>query len=327
MAADYTSGSASSFSDVMTALENFLVLNGWTAQAGPAAGGGYLAQRILSKGLMVYRLAVGSGSTPEFHVMGATGISGSATTGDAPSSVRMVSSPRAPITFPINYEIFWNDTPEEVYVVIAYGGNKYQHINFGTSDQPGIGGTGAWITGSARGNGGSMDINYGKVFINYSAGGSGDAYMQVTPYGGFGCGFFLEVGYTGNQGSFIHCGLEGADSWRQPSGTVGQLTKEPKGTDLLAWLPSQYNEAEVLLPIFGVQSRTDGLQTIVLSPRHSRFCRIDNQEPGSIITYGGDQWKVYPLYAKNVTERNGIGWATGTDHSGTFGVAIRYPGA
>lgn len=327
MAADYASGSAASFSDLLTALEAFLTTyGGWSAQAGPAASGDVLAQRILTKGDLVYRFAVNT-AEPSFYCTGATGVSGTDTTGDAPFSVKMSSPNLSPITFPVTYELFWNDNPEEVYVVIAYGGNKYQHLNFGQSDQPGLGGTGAWVTGSVRGDYDiSSDVNYSKVFMNASVGGHGTDYIQSAPLSGFALGFFFEAASVGYAASMVHHGLDGG-GWAYPySNSVGDL-HQPWNTDLLMALPSSYNEAEVLVPIHTTVQRPDSVSSLALSLRHARYMRLDNVTPGQTITYGGEQWKCYPLYSKNVVERNGVGWTTGADHSGTVGVAIRYPGA
>lgn len=326
MAADYTSGSASSFSDLLTALEAFLTtVGGWAAQAGPAASGSWLAQRILTKGDLVYRFVVNT-AEPSFYCIGATGVGGGTTTGDSPYSVKLSSPNLAPIVFPITYEIFWNDTPEEVYVVISYGGNKYQHLNFGESAEPSIGGTGAWLTASIRGDYSiHTDTNYSKVFLASSIN-AGDQYIFSTPYSGLALGYFIEGSGYSYMTSMLHCGLEGT-GWKYPSGsTTVSALNQPFNTDLLMSLPSTFNEANVLVPIHTAVVRTDGLQTIAVSLRHARYVRIDNITPGEVITYGGDQWKVFPLYAKNVVERNGVGWATGTNHSGTLGVALRYPG-
>lgn len=327
MAADYTSGSASSFSDLLTALEAFLTtVGGWTGQAGPAASGDFAAQRILSKGTMVYRFATRI-SFAGFYCMAATGIAGTNTTGDAPFNVKMATMNLATLTFPITYEIFWNDTPEEVYIVISYGGNKYQHMNFGQSDQPGIGGTGSWLTASIRGdNPTETDVNYSTCFMFGQDDGSGDQYLEVQPYAGLSLGYFFDshTGYSYPL-SLLHCGLDTAGTWRHPEGSITGL-RTRWNTDLIMALPSTYNEAEVLVPIQAAVQRPDDLQSLILSLRHARYMRMDNVTPGQVITYGGDQWKCYPMYAKNTVNRNGVSWPTGAQHSGTMGVAIRYPG-
>lgn len=71
----------------------------------------------------------------------------------------------------------------------------------------------------------------------------------------------------------------------------------------------------------------NGVATVV-NPRNARLCRLDNLTPGSIVTYGADQWKVYPWLRKDATTRNGVNNNFGTppNHTGTYGYAIRYTG-
>lgn len=327
MAADYTSGSAASFADLQTAIEAFLTTTaGYTAAAGPAAGGGIDAQRLWTKGDLVIRVACQG--TTALYFMGATGTGGGTSTGDAPTSVKLGSPAGGLIAFPFTYEIFWNDTPEEFYVVISYGGNKYQHINWGESDVPDVGGTGMWITGSYKGNADLTNATYApNMFMGPYKDNDGGGYAPaITAYGGPSGGFFLHSSSPAYGSSFFHCGLDGT-SWRfNNNSTAGEITENKNSGDLLMAMPSLFNEAEVLLPIYAIVRHTDGVFTIGAVMRHARVMRIDNVTPGEIITYGSDQWKCFPLYAKNVAQRNGMPWATGAPHSGTFGVALRYPG-
>lgn len=93
-------------------------------------------------------------------------------------------------------------------------------------------------------------------------------------------------------------------------------------------LPSAYNQNTVLLPLQVPQRRLSKGLTIVADFVHARLCRIDNHLTGEIVSYGGDDWKVYPFYRKNTDERNGgqQWYPVPTNHSGTFGYAIRYTG-
>jgi hypothetical protein len=322
MAADYTAGSASSWADLLTAIEAFLTtIAGWSVTAGTGTN------RIFSKGTLVARLGT---TATSIYAFGATGIAGTATTGDSQAWVasKMGSPTPAPVTFPISYEIYWNDTPEEIYIVINYNGDKYQDLQFGKSDIPGIGGTGMWVGGSYRNDQDLTTSQAHYMFMGSSAfsGGSGD--LNVTNYAGLSGGYFAVGGGTSSWiCGGIHCGLEGADAWRYNDNPVGGLYGQEHNGALMQVLPNALNEAEILLPIYHVMRRVDNVYTIVGVLRHARHLRIDNTAPGDIITFGGDQWKVYPLYAKNTAARNGAAWTSGTaQHSGTFGVALRYPG-
>lgn len=316
MADGYASGSAASFADLYNAVHNFLTtVAGWAYSAGPGN------QKLYSKNGAVARLEVIPGDG--LYLDGATGISGGAATGASDFKFKIATFPGAAMTFPISYELFWNDTPEEVYLVVAYNGDKFQHMHFGRSDLAGVGGTGLWYDASVVGGNLTDPQMYMVVDRNTW---SGNGALYVSNLGGVHGGFFS----TGDSDSFpsgaIHCGLEGT-SWKTgrgsyPGGIIGQWSAWP----LMMALPSSFNEAEVLLPIHIALRREDATFTVAAVMRHARMMRIDEVSPGDVITYGGDQWKVYPLYAKNTAERDGVPWHVGAQHSGTYGIAIRYSG-
>ena len=87
--------------------------------------------------------------------------------------------------------------------------------------------------------------------------------------------------------------------------------------------PSAWNGESVLVPIQVITSRPSNLWSLVGELTHARYVRLDNLEPGQLITLGPDRWKVYPFYRKDATARDG---GDGIDHTGTLGWAIRYDG-
>lgn len=333
MATGYSSGSASSFSDLMTAIVNYLVTKGYTDNAGTAHPSTPSASRILTKGNIAVR--IGYDAQPCLFLYGGTGISGTSLVNQTTTDryAKIGSAQAAPMTFPVTYEFFWSDTPEEFYVVVNYNGDKYQHLHFGKSDIPDIGGNGLWLSGSYDGgraltglpaNSTSDQSRMYMTGTRTSSNGNGSFY--TTPYGGLGGGYFA-VGENTWNGGAIYCGLEGVDAWRikgTSSGTAGALLNHDQSMSLMMALPSLFNESEVLLPIQVNMRRSSSLITPVAILRHARMFRIDNTNPGDIITYGSDQWKCFPLYAKNTVDRNGVNWTTGAYHSGTYGIALRY---
>lgn len=330
MAGAYSSGSASSFSDLMTAIVNFAVTKGYANAAGAAGTPTPSASRILSKGDIYLR--IGYDAQPCLFLYGGTGISGTALVNPSTQYVKIGSAAAAPMTFPVNYEIFYNDDPEEFYIVVNYNGDKYQHMNWGKSDVPDIGASGLWFTASYAGSqslagaaGGTGD--QAKMYMSGSrstgnTGGTG--YVYSTAYAGVSMAYFM----TGDNwvcGS-IYVGLEGAAAWRTQAGgsTVGRIRYQIQNDGLIQALPSLFNESEVLLPLWVTMERASGLYTPVAVMRHARQMRIDNITPGDIITYGADQWKCFPIYSKNTIQRGGANWTTGAYHSGTVGVALHY---
>ena len=310
----YITGTAATFADLQTALQNACTANGWTLSSG-----------ILSKNGCFFKL---SNASNYLRIDGGTGRSGSTLTG-SPAYGQMIGSITGyVVNFPINYEIHLFANPDEVYCIVNYNSDFYQQISFGKSDVPGIGGTGAWFSGAKQSDQTLTDATYGnKVFLSVEW----PETVGVAGYNGYTSGLFL--GGPEDNGSynasFVHTGLD-ATPWRTGYGGSSALTGfRSAGTavaNLLQQLPNLYNSANVLLPIKPVALRSSGGVTIIANPKNARYLRIDNVVPGEIITFGAEQWKCYPFYRKDSTVRNGVAWLTGATHSGTFGYAIRYTG-
>ena len=312
----YITGSAASFADLQTAIQNACTANGWTLSSG-----------ILSKNGCFFQLVAGtSDGYAQLQLFGGTGQSGTTLTGQPPSNygAKICSNNGNVIAFPINYEIHLFTNPDEVYCVINYNSDFYQQLSFGKSDVPGIGGTGAWFSGAKRSDQTLTDATQGnKVFLSVSWPES----VGTITYDGYGCGLFFD-GSGAYFCSFVHTGLD-ATPWRRGTSweaLTGYRSAGMQVSNLLMQLPNLYNSANVLLPIKPVALRSSGGVTIIANPKNARYLRIDNVVPGEIITFGADKWKVYPFYRKDATVRNGVDWPTGATHSGTFGYAIRYTG-
>lgn len=317
----YITGSAASFADLKTAIENACTANGWTLSSG-----------ILSKNGCFFQLVADTlDGYAQLKIFGGTSQTGTTLNGQPPSNygAKICSNNGNVISFPINYEIHLFTNPDEVYCIINYNSDFYQQLSFGKSDVPGIGGTGAWFTGAKRSDQTLTDgTNYGfKVFMSASW----PENVGTAPYDSYGCGLFFDNPTQGGLyfPSFVHTGLD-ATPWRSGQSGSAALTGYRGGSSqvgsLLQQLPNLYNNANVLLPIKPVALRSSGGVTIIANPKNARYLRIDNVVPGEIITFGAEQWKCYPFYRKDSTVRNGVGWSTGATHSGTFGYAIRYTG-
>lgn len=298
-------GSAASFAALKVAVETVLVARGWT-----------LASGILSKGVAFVQLVA---NATELRLQAGTGQSGNALVEPCPQSVKMMSFANAPILWPLDYVMHVFDAPDEIYIVARYNVDRHQHLNFGVSTMPQIGGTGLWYSGSFRddANGAALRCT---VFLATSSGSD----LGAQPYDGFGLGYFFASLGGSYHSSFVHCGLEGAPAWRTTyGGNTGNLLGVAHKAGLLHALPSAFNQATVLLPIDVLMARQAQGQTIVATLTHARYCRLDHLDLTEPLVYGGDRWRVYPLHAVNASQRNGSGWSVGAQHSGTFGVALR----
>jgi hypothetical protein len=290
-------GTAASFAALKAAVEVALVARGWT-----------LASGILSRGAAFVQFTA---SATELRLLAGTGQAGNALVDPCSHAVKMMSVVSTPIVWPLEYT--------EVYLVARYNVDRHQHLNLGISTMPQIGGTGLWCSGSFRG-----DVNGASSRCTVYLATSNGSDLGALPHDGFGLGFFFASIAGTYHSSFIHCGLEGAPAWRTTYGNgTGNLLGVAHKAGLLHALPSQFNQATVLLPIEVLMARQAQGQTIVATLAHARYCRLDHLDLTVPLVYGGDRWRVYPLHAVNASQRNGSGWAVGAQHSGTFGVALR----
>lgn len=315
----YVNGSAATFADLKTAIENAAVAAGWTLSSG-----------ILSKNGAFFSLTATAGANPNLVLRGGTSQTGSTLNGQPTqpttnAGAMMGSVTGALITFPVSYEIHTFANPDEVHCVINYNSDFYQTLAFGKSDIPGVGGAASWFTGSMESTLSLTSVSNANVYM--SASGTTDC--GSTPYGGIACPYFFSQQAGSYQSSFAHSSLDSVANWRCDNNpTVGTgCYGVSYAASLLVSLPNLSNQATVLIPVKAIAYRNSFGLTIIANPKNVRYCRMDNIVPGEIVTFGADRWKCYPMYRKDATARNGVGWSTGAQHSGTFGFAIRYTGS
>ena len=298
-------GQVAGFAALKTLIETTLTARGWT-----------LANGILRRGVAFVQLTA---SANELRLQAGTGQAGAALTGACPQSVKVMSFSNAPIQWPAEAVLHVFDAPDEVYAVLRYNVDRHQHLNFGVSTMPQIGGTGLWASGAFRGDVVGTSATC-RVFIAANSGTD----LGALPYDGPGLGFFFASSAGTYQSSVIHCGLEGAAGWRTTyGGNPGDLLGVSHKAGLLHALPSQFNQATVLLPIDVLMARQAQGQTVVATLAHARYCRLDHLDLSQPLLYGPERWRAYPLHAVHPVQRNGAGWPTGAQHSGSFGVALR----
>ena len=301
----YVTGSAASFADLKTAIYNAAVAAGYT-----------LSNDIISKNGCFFKLTA---SASALALNGGTAQSGSTLTN--PSGTVNMASPASngTIVFPVNYEIHSFTSPDELYCFINYNSDYYQHMAFGKSAMPGVG-LGAWITASW-----TSSIGAGGFNLTVSK-------QAISPYpfnGAMNVGLFCGGNWSGpNAASYYRTTLDG-EAWYSLEQNGTYYNAGTVVASLLTSLPNLSNQATVLLPIKAVKNRSSGGLTTVVDLQNARLCRIDNLTPGDLVTYGPDQWKIYPWYRKDINNRNGQSTSTSTPrptHSGTFGFAIKYTG-
>lgn len=309
----YVTGSATSLTDLLTAIRNACTANGYA-----------LNGNILSKGTLHVSMAMVS---TQLRITGGTGRSGTTLLGPGPQYVRLGPTTQANMTFPVTYHIHINTGPDEVYVMVNYNAVYWNFIAFGQSDHPGlaaVGGTGNWY-GATHGQ--TTQLN-GLVAVTPTTGG---AYSPASPSGCVtGAGLFNGTGYwtPDNTASncLIHSGLNPSNGgWNDVAAPPNQYWVEANSfqAPLMSYLPNDWNQQAVLVPICVTSLAASSKYQVVAELRHARYMRNDQYNDLDIITIGADKWRVYPFYRKNITARNG---GSGILHSGTMAHAIRYDG-
>lgn len=301
----YAAGSAVDMAALRTAFFSACTTNGWT-----------LDGEVLHKGAVYTRLQLVSGF---LTLLGGTGIDGSNNlTGVAPNVVRLgrptVAAPD--ISWPISYEIFVMTDPDEVYLVCKYNVDCYLWAAFGQSSIAGLPGTGAWYAASLAP---AVPGSANWIAMTPTSGGYVGSSGQISP------GLFwatTPVGATYHN-SIIHHGLD-AVGWSNNTASAIASSIAASGV-MLSALPNSWNSESVLVPVQVWLPRTSGNKvSLVADLAYARHLRIDNHEPGEIITLGSDKWKVFPNFKKNTTVRGG---GDAVADTGTLGFAVRYDGS
>jgi hypothetical protein len=309
----YIASTASSMADLQTAIETEAVARGWSLSSG-----------ILSKSGCFFKLESRESASSYIAVYGGTGQTTTTLDDQAQDGAAISATAGNTFSFPLAYEIHAFDDVDEIYCVVNYDTNYYQTIAFGISDVPGIGGTGAWLTGSYAASRAVSSSPNGIAYMSVSEASCG---LQPSTVNAI-MGPLWSVNAGSNNASFVHTGLD-STGWKQNSSatTLGNTFGMPYCTALLTSLPNLSNQSSPLIPVKAIQRRNSAGATIVASPKHARYLRIDNIDSGGIITLGADEWKCYPIFRKDSSQRDGVPFTTGATHTGTFGFAIRYQGS
>lgn len=318
--AGHYAGTINSFADLKATIEAALATEGWAESSG-----------IYNKGGMHVQLStVGAGAGTGLQVAAGTGQSSGTLNGATPFPVRIHDWGSDPIAWPASYELHVGDAPDEVYAVLRHNVERIQVLAFGKSPAPGNP-TGYWINGSA-----GPSHNFSNPDYRWPGSATG-LQRNIAPdtrsgnnNGAMAAGVLASYGAAaGYQPYYYHDG----DRWGPVSASHtgdGGAQGGSYALMLLYALPNAFNEGMVLVPAYLFESAPDNRSLPILQLGHLRHCRVDNYNPGDIVEFGPDRWKVYPIGKKNTDNRSpGDTTVSGgaLDHTGTFGFAVRYHGS
>lgn len=312
----FVSGSANSVGDLLTALQDACVSNGYT-----------LSGSVLRKGALYLRATVSGGL---LKILGGTGIDGSnQLTGAAPAAVQLGATVGVPpvVSWPVSYSIHVLSNPDEVYLVVNSDVDQYHWLAFGLNAAAGITGSGVWYGGT--------ESELAPALATKSI------YIQpVMPASGEGPQSCAALFWTaGNNNyrtvnAFIHHNLDsvgwsgGGTTFSTVAGDGSAVAGGPanasRGVEVTVQRqPNAWNSDAVLLPIRPLVPRASLKCSQIGELTHARYIRVTNYDPGEVIPLGSDRWRVYPWLRKNTATPNA---GSNVTHSGTLGWAIRYDG-
>lgn len=327
----FYSGSVSSASDLLLALQNACVAEGWLLTGAILEKSGCFVE-VFSEtyGLRCRGGTSRTGSTLE----NINRLNTSQTNNNLPDLQASLCGVGSVITFPLNYFIHIFNNPDEVYLVVNYGIDSYSYMSFGKLKNYSSG-TGNWYAALA----GNMPSNkyLSSCSLSESTGGNaGTGWSNVWSCAApFAAG--STAGVVGNSpqavNAFIHHQLDGAE-WTMCGNSVGDrnhTTFISTSSWANAWAqiqqitsrqPSIWNQEAILIPIQPSIYRSSSKISQLGELENARYVRINNYEPEQILSLGSDRWKIYPFHKKNILSPN----STNSTHTGTFGWAIRYDG-
>lgn len=301
----YYTGSANDMEALRQALFSACTQNGYA-----------LRGSVLVKGNINLNVQVASGY---MRLTGGTGVDGNnALTGACSAYAQIGPNSLYALQWPVRYEVFVLKDPDEVFLVANYSVDKYQYCAFGQSSVAGLPGTGCWF--------GATLHQYNGTYAQFVEDGQGGSYVYGNP-GLFWRGSVWNVGAAYSE-TFIHTGLDGSDWASGASDSAPKATACESSSPLLSRQPNAWNSEAILLPVQPLLNRPQSKVSLVADLQHIRYIRIDNYDPGQIITLGQERWKVFPFFRKNSASRS---YCVATNnplnlHTGTYGVAIRYDG-
>jgi len=297
----YVSGTAATLAELVAGIRNACTANGWT-----------LSGEVLHKGTVYQRVRV------EFvnfvDSMPGTGIDGSnnITGGAIPARIGSLSGSPVyihPFVFPLTYEVFIQSDPDEVMVVVGYGADLYQWLAWGKSSVS-LPGTGGWSSGSLSSH---QSIQGSGIYMGRSID-PGLVFGIKSTVAGYHCPALFHATQRYQSGEVVNHGIGGA-------GFAEDAQAARFRAPLDAITPNAYNNQAVLMPIQAYTPEYGSNKVaLVVDVKSIRAIRINNINPGEIITLGPDRWKVYPWYKKGTSSGFGI------SDTGNNGFAVRYDG-
>jgi hypothetical protein len=219
------------------------------------------------------------------------------------------------------YYAFAMSDPDMIWIVVEYNLSYHQYLCFGdiqkVANVPGGNFFGA--THGPENTDGMFIMNTDASGTNGGGGGAWARHSGVF-FWNTGNRYPWDGGEHPNRGSFLHYEMDGY-VW---PGDQGVNTPAPDCPTCLKPLHHYMNGADGqldLMPYWLTLGRPNSLYSDVGEFPWLRVARLENFQPGDIMTVGADRWMIWPWYQRDALAPNG-----GVGTSGLWGYALKYDG-
>lgn len=304
----YQTGTFNSPAALKSAVEAFATANGWA-----------LAGGVLSQGASYVRL-----TTPDASTVLIEGCNDSSFT--APQLCPQAARIRI-TTWPAiaTYHLFALTTPDVIWCTINYATTAHQYLAFGDVAKAGSWTGGNWFAASHNTGAGQDDL---FLMSPTGSGPLGYYYYSGVLFWGQNNHDGWNGGYANGRSAHLHCELNGT-LWPGSATEADHPTFPLMANPLHRRIVSTADDEQVLLPYWLGLRRPDGYYSDLGHIEHLRCARLLNHAPGDILDYAGEQWMVFPWYARDEVRPDGGNdgsLSTSTRGTGLWGYAVRYDG-
>jgi len=304
----YQTGTAIHLDDLLAQLSTFAQANGWTQNKVVAGSGdGASSELYLSKGVSFFAFeAILTTGTNIYHgvsqaidhpflrLYGATGFDGGALVNLQPGTHTPSVETNWLLPNMTAYHFFTDATKTYLHIVVETTANEFRHFGFGVLDKIGAYDGGEYTYGT----------RWSQAFSFIDVPGAGQG-QHGNPW---------TNGGPANANPFIRANVDGSD-WKIAQGGTATtnwfppLAHNAQGEPLGNFFgfststfpiasPNRFNSTVVLYPLPCHISRSPTQRAPIGKPFDVRACNIQNVVPSSLLTFGGDDWLLFPNVEK-----------------------------
>ena len=307
----YQTGTATDIDDLLAKLSIFAVANGWTENKVVAGSGdGASSEMYLSKGVtfVIFAPELLTGGNrfyhgtsqvldqPNMQTYVATGFDGGAAAAAQPgTSLNMRTNWLLP-NFTA-YHFFTDSSEEYLHIAIEVIANEFRHIHVGLLDKVGAYDGGQYNCGT------QADQSFLRIDdpANFQ-----HSYPWTKSGNGAGENQLLRVNIDG-QAWKNTAAIDNTSAWTpglrfQNQGDLLDVFMDMRTPSNRSAQPNTFNSTVVLFPIPVYISRSATQRAPVGKPFDIRVCNIKNIAPSSEISFGGDDWLIFPFVEKKAPD-------------------------